>query len=129
MNREPSVPRYPPQIIQSHRSCYTLFHSPSPAIPFCQPAPRYPPKPFTCGRKHIVHVQEEVQIMSQLVGHGFSMSWPCNSWCTAALFLLFIEHYTGPQLSAYAPKKKSLLHSCPSPKIFLEISTFALFSL
>lgn len=88
MNREPPVPRYQPEIIQFPRGA-AHFHSPSPTIPFNQPAPRHPPKLFTCGRKHTV--QEEVQIMSLLVGHSFRMSWPCNSRCTAAPFYCLLN--------------------------------------
>lgn len=56
--------RYQPQIICPQRtyrlSLFTLtLHYPD------QPAPRHPPKPFTCGRKHII--QEEVQVISQPV--------------------------------------------------------------
>lgn len=68
---------------------HTLFHSPSLTIPFYQPAPRDPPKPVTCGGKYIA--QEEVQIMSQLVGHGVNAPWPCNSWSTAVPFYYLLN--------------------------------------
>ena len=47
--------------------------------------------------------------MCQLVGHGFSMSRPCNSWCTADSFYYLlnttqIHHFVNP-------KKKAPLHS------------------
>lgn len=96
----------------------TFFYSPSPAIPLYQPAPRHPPKPFTCGRKHIV--QEEVQTMSQLVGHGFSMIWPCNSWCRAVSFYYLLNTTQTHHFVNALLKKR---HSCSSTKsIFRNIN-------
>lgn len=99
-----------------------FFYSPSPAIPLDQPALRHPPKPFTCGRKHIV--QEEVQTMSQLVGHGFSMIWPCNCWCRAVSFYYLLNTTQNRHFLNALLKKGTLI---PPPKIFSEMWTFALF--
>lgn len=66
---------------------HAFFYSPSPSIPLHQPAPRHPPKLFTCGRRPIV--QEEVQIMSQLISHGFCMSWPCKLLIRSSSFYYY----------------------------------------
>lgn len=44
-------------------------------------------------------------MMSQLVGHGFSVSWPCNSWCTAALFYYLLNTTQAHNLATTLLKK------------------------
>lgn len=66
--------RYPAQIIPSQRSCWlsSSFHL---HPPFNPTLPGRPPKLFTWWRSH--GGQEEVQVISQLLGHGLtvSLSW------------------------------------------------------
>lgn len=88
---------------------HAFFYSPSPAISLYQPAPRHPPKLFTCGRRS--KVQKEVQIMSQPVGHGLCMSSSCKLLVHSSSFLkLFIEHIHVLSTLWIWSSKKALLH-------------------
>lgn len=61
--------------------------------------------------------------MSQLVGHGFSVSWPCKPRvCSSFYSKLFIEQIHIPPTQRICSSKKALLHSCPSTKTFSETS-------
>lgn len=110
VNREPSVPRYHLlQIIQSQRICrlssihlHLMFLSPTTS-------------PQTLAK--VIHLWRQAH--ARLVGLGYSVSWPCTSWCTAVpFFLLFMKHYTDTPLR----------NSCPSIQTFSEITTFVVFS-
>lgn len=79
-------------------------------------------------RKLIVH--EGVQIMPLLVGHGFSTTRPCNSWCAAAPFFIIYWTLNRPTtLWIHSPPKKAPLHSRSFIKTSTETSKDAIFKL
>lgn len=100
-----------------------FFSSPLPTIPFFSPIPRDPAKRLTCGRKCRGSTESEaVQWMLQLVGQGFSVPRPCNSWWTAALFHYLLNPTQDHHLVNTFTKKASLLFYPSTKNLFRNIN-------